>query len=361
MSETFNPFDTSGYSQESQVPQQEVVVEQIQQTDEPVSEKQEEVVESLPAEQPVVEHEQKQEEPSVFEWPNEVAKDIYDKLVSGDISSLADMIYEQKVLSSLGDMSDEDIIKLDMAYKYPDLNPDEIEEEFNSKYGVDDYIDESTMSDEEISQKRRQIEKQRKSLAREMKKQVSEARENLSSLKQDISFPDILGQVSANQPAVNVEELVSQYLSGQEQEQSQAYESARQTYLSSIEDGLKSFDGFSVSYKDEDVQFDGKYSLTPEDKASLTNSLKDFDLEQFYGNRYFKDGRYDTKQLAEDVYFLQNRDKIVNAMVTQAVSKAKVDLLKSMKNIDYSDAPRGSASAGSSDEYSQMVAKMFSL
>ena len=124
---------------------------------------------------------------------------------------------------------------------------------------------------------------------------------------------------------------------------------------------MNSFDGFNVNYKDEDVQFDGKYSLTPEDKASLSNTLNEFDLEEFYGARYFKDGSYNTKQLAEDVYFLQNRDKIVNAMVTQAVSKAKMDLLKSMKNIDFNDTPRVSASAASNDDYSAMVSKMFSI
>jgi hypothetical protein len=88
--------------------------------------------------------------------------------------------------------------------------------------------------------------------------------------------------------------------------------------------------------------------------------LKDFDLESFYGPRYYKDGKYDTKQLAEDVYFLQNRDKIVNSMVTQAVSKAKADLLKGMKNIDYSNTPRTAAVSDMSD-YDKMVGKMFSI
>ena len=130
--------------------------------------------------------------------------------------------------------------------------------------------------------------------------------------------------------------------------------------MRSVEDGLKSFEGFNVNYKDEDVQFDGKYSLTQDEKVSLTNTLKDFDLEEFYGNRYFKEGRYDTKQLAEDVYFLQNRDKIVNSMVTQAVSRAKSDLLKAMKNVDYNDTPRMAAPSGA-DEYTSMVSKLYSL
>ena len=296
-----------------------------------------------------------------FEWENEVAKNIYDSLTTGNISEVADILYEQKVLSELDKMDESDILKLKIAYDYPDLSPEEIEEEFASKYAVDKDFDESLMTEEEIAAKRKQFEKQEKALARELKKDVREAKDYLQSLKQDISFPDILSQFQEqSQPSVNTEEVVSQYLKTQEEEQAKAYEQARQMYEQSIESGLNAFEGFNVNYKDEEVQFDGKYALSPEEKAQLQNDLKDFDLESFYGPRYYKDGKYDTKQLAEDVYFLQNRDKIVNSMVTQAVSKAKADLLKGMKNIDYSNTPRTAAVSDMSD-YDKMVGKMFSI
>jgi hypothetical protein len=370
----FNPFNVSEYSntETTQSEPVEQVVEQqssveVDTKSEPV---QSEVVEmntdySSPVETSIDEVTQQQEsfiQPSEFsfEWPNEVSKDIYEKLINGDISELADMIYEQKVLSSLDNMDESDIIKLKMAYEYPDLTPEEIEDEFNNRFSVEEDFDQSMMTEEEISSKRRQIEKQKKTFARELKKDVREAKDYLSSLKQEISFPDILSQVATGQQ-YNPEEVVSQYLANEEQAQLKVHETARQEYLNSINEGLKSFDGFSVNYKDEDVSFDGKYSLTPEDRAALTNSLMDFDLDDFYGSRYYKDGRYDAKQLAEDIYFLQNRDKIVNSMVTQAVSRAKMDILKSMKNVDYSDTPRVAASAASTDDYSAMVAKLYSL
>jgi hypothetical protein len=369
----FNPFNVSEYSNtETQETAQPVQSTETVQAAEPVTQEQStpttQVVEmnteySTPTETVVEEeYEEGEYEPSeyTFEWPNEVSKDIYEKLINGNISELADMIYEQKVLSSLDDMSEADVIKLKMAYEYPDLTPEEIEDEFNSRFSVDEDFDETMMTEEEISSKRKQIEKQRKALGRELKKEVRDARDYLSEMKQEISFPDILSQV-ANTQQYNPEDVVNQYLAYEEEQQFQAQNSARQEYLNSINEGLKSFDGFNVSYKDEDVSFDGKYSLTPEDRAALTNSLMEFDLDDFYGNRYYKDGKYDAKQLAEDVYFLQNRDKIVNAMVTQAVSRAKMDILKSMKNVDYNDTPRVAASAASTDDYSAMVAKMFSL
>lgn len=296
-----------------------------------------------------------------FEWENEVAKDIYENLTNGNISEVADILYEQKVLSELDSMTESDVIKLKIAYDYPELSPEEIQEEFQAKYGIDKDFDESLMSEEEISAKKRQIEKQEKALAREMKKDVREAKEYLQTLKQDISFPDILSQFQEqSQKTVNTDEIVSQYLKSQEEEQSRVYQQAREMFEKSIDEGLKSFEGFKVNYKDEEVQFDGNYSLSPEEKTKLHNDLKDFDLESFYGPRYYKDGKYDAKQIAEDIYFLQNRDKIVNSMVTQAVSKAKSDLLKGMKNIDYSNAPRTSTVTDMND-YDNMVSKMFSL
>ena len=373
MPEEANPFDVSSYSntpipQETQATE---VVEETASTELPATEPPTttEVNTEVKVEEPKVET--KVEEPTQvtpaetpkagFEWQNEVAKTIYDSLVSGNISEVADMMYEQKVLSELDKMNEADIIKLNMAYNYPDLSPQEIEEEFASKYSVDKDFDKTLMSDEEIASKMKQLEKQEKSVAREMKKDVREAKESLQSLKKDISFPDILSQFQQqSQAPVNNEEIVNQYLTAQKEEQEKVYNQAREVYEKSIDDGLKSFEGFNVNYKDEDVQFDGKYALTQEDKVQLQDTMKSFDLESFYGSRYYKDGKYDTKQIAEDIYFLQNRDKVVNSMVTQAVSKAKSDILKGMKNIDYSNSSRP-ASVNDTNDMDKMVDTMFRL
>lgn len=352
MPEDFNPFDSGAYVPESKVVPEPTPAPEPAPTPEPTPAP-EPTPQPTPSPEPTPAEPQK---PS-FEWKDDFSKTIYEKLVSKDVSELADMLYEQKVLSSLDSMSDEDVIKLNMAYEFPELSPEEIEEEYNAKFSVEDDIDYDMLTDDEAQARRKQVEKQQKAIQREMKKIVKEAKTNLQDLKRDIDFPDILSQMTAQQPT---DEVVSQYLAKQQEDSQRAYQESRMQFENSIQDGLNSFDGFSVNYKDEDVQFDGKFNLTPEDKSSLQETLKTFDLESFYGNRYYKEGKYDTKQLAEDVYFLQNREKIVNAMVTQAVSKAKADILKGMKNIDYSNGPRPAAVTNNSD-YDEMVSKMFSL
>ena len=166
-----------------------------------------------------------------FEWESEVAKEIYDNLTNGNISDVADILYEQKVLSELDNMEESDILKLKIAYDYPELTPDEIQEEFASKYLVDKDFDESLMTDAEIAAKNKQLEKQEKAIARELKKDVREAKDYLQTLKQDISFPDILSQFQEqSQSVVNTEDIVSQYLKSQEEEQSKVYQEAREVF-----------------------------------------------------------------------------------------------------------------------------------
>lgn len=371
--EAINPFDVSGYSTDPNETQATTQSESTELPQEPTTSESTETTstESTPVES--VKTESAVETPSAneipaqesinidYKWENENAKNIYDSLVSGNVSEIADILYEQKVLSEIDTMNESDIIKLKLAYDYPDLTPQEIEEEFASKYSVDKDFDKDLLSEEEVTVKMKQLEKQEKAVAREMKKDVREAREQLQSLKQDISFPDILSQLQQSQQTVNTEEIVNQYLSTKQQEQEVSYQQAREVFEKSIDDGLKNFEGFNINYKDEDVQFDGKYSLTQEDRTQLQETMKSFDLESFYGSRYYKDGKYDTKQIAEDIYLLQNKDKIVNSMVTQAVSKAKSDILKGIKNIDYTNSPKSSASANNVEDYDKMVGAMYSL
>ena len=239
MSETINPFDVSSYAQEGQA---QVASEPVQETTETTTETVAEPVQSEPVQtvsEPVKTDSVQTFEPTPFEWKDDFSKNIYEKLVNKDVSELADMLYEQKVLSSLDSMDESDIIKLQMAYEYPDLTPEEIEEEFNSKYKVDMDIDEDMLTEEEIVSKKKQLEKQQKSIQREMKKMVREAKTSLQEMKKDIDFPDILSQMqkASNQPIS--EEAISQYLAKQQEQQQGQYQEARKVFEQSIDTGLR--------------------------------------------------------------------------------------------------------------------------
>lgn len=295
-----------------------------------------------------------------FEWDNEESKVIYESLISGDYGSVSDMLYEQKLLSNLSEMNDSDAVIMSLAYQYPDLTPEEIHEEFESRYGIPKE-DTEYMSEDELSAYNRKVEKESKRIERELKKDARVAKETLSSYKKEISFPDILSKAKEFASVVDPKEYVNQYIQSEQTKSEQTAKAEREKYLSQVDKGLNEFNGFEVKYKDEEVSIDAKFSIPDEDKTALKQELNDFDLVDYFGNRYVKDDQYDTRQIAEDKYFLQNRDKIINSLVTQAVSKAKLDWLKSIKGIDLSSKPSIGANPAANDEVRNASQKIFNF
>jgi hypothetical protein len=295
-----------------------------------------------------------------FEWNNEESKSIYESLINGDFSSVSDMLYEQKLLSNLKEMDDSDAVMMSLAYQYPDLTPEEIREEFDSRYGVTKE-DTEYMSEDELTSYNKKLEKETKRVERELKKDARVAKETLSSYKKDISFPDIISKAKEFASVVDPKEYVNQYIQSEQTKSEQTAKAEREKYLSQVDKGLNEFTGFEVKYKDEEVSIDAKFSIPDEDKISLKQELNDFDLVDYFGNRYVKDDQYDTRQIAEDKYFLQNRDKIINSLVTQAVSKAKLDWLKSIKGIDLSSKPSIGANPSANDEVRSASQKIFNF
>lgn len=295
-----------------------------------------------------------------FEWDNEESKTIYESLISGDYGSVSDMLYEQKLLSNLSEMNDSDAVMMSLAYQYPDLTPEEIHEEFESRYGVPKE-DTEYMSEDELSAYNKKVEKESKRIERELKKDARVAKETLSSYKKEISFPDILSKAKEFASVVDPKEYVNQYIQSEQTKSEQTAKAEREKYLSQVDKGLNEFNGFEVKYKDEEVSIDAKFSIPDEDKTALKQELNEFDLVDYFGNRYVKDDQYDTRQIAEDKYFLQNRDKIINSLVTQAVSKAKLDWLKSIKGIDLSSKPSIGANPAANDEVRNASQKIFNF
>lgn len=295
-----------------------------------------------------------------FEWDNEESKVIYESLISGDYGSVSDMLYEQKLLSNLSEMNDSDAVMMSLAYQYPDLTPEEIHEEFESRYGIPKE-DTEYMSEDELSAYNRKVEKESKRIERELKKDARVAKETLSSYKKEISFPDILAKAKEFASVVDPKEYVNQYIQSEQTKSEQTAKAEREKYLSQVDKGLNEFNGFEVKYKDEEVSIDAKFAIPDEDKTALKQELNDFDLVDYFGNRYVKDDQYDTRQIAEDKYFLQNRDKIINSLVTQAVSKAKLDWLKSIKGIDLSSKPSIGANPAANDEVRNASQKIFNF
>ena len=274
----------------------------------------------------------KKVEATPFEFGNETSQKLFEHFKSGNIDEILDIAYSQQMLNKVNELPDEDVIKMRIAFENPEFSEDDVEDEYNNKHERD-AVDTELMDDGELKKHNKEL----KAFERQYKKEVKDAKVYLDTKKQDLNFPDLPKNTTDGQ-AVDVEKAISDRMSEQQKLQQDAYTTARNAYIQTIEPAVKEFEGFTVEFKDEDVQFSGKYSLSDADKASLKQKAESFDLDDYYVGRYSKDGVVNTKQILEDIYLLENRDKILQSMVSQSVSKAKADLLRNIKGIEYEPA-----------------------
>lgn len=292
-------------------------------------------------------------------FKNDISKKVFEAILAGNYSEVAPIIYEQSVLSNLDKLSPQDAIKLQMQYENPDMTDADIEKEFRDRYEFEeDRIDTEFMTEEEIKAHQKRIEKEKKSFEKELKRDARDAVKFLSEKRQEIDIPNINEYINSKAPQApdNSKEI---------EEYNAFMEAERRKYEDSIEPSLQKITPFELEFKDDDVNFKVNFTPTKEDLDGMKDKLKAFTLEDYFGPEYYNQekGEYNTTKLAEDIYWRENREKIVKSIVSQAVASAKADMLKKIKGVSIGDAPSSSSASNTSSrsELDSFVDKLYSM
>lgn len=292
-------------------------------------------------------------------FKNEISKRVFEAIVAGNYAEVAPIIYEQSVLSNLDKLSSQDAIKLQMQYENPDMTSEDIEKEFKDRYEFDEEkIDTEFMTEEEVKAHQKRIEKERKSFEKELKRDARDAVRFLSEKREDIDIPNINEYINSKAPQApdNSKEI---------EEYNTFMETERRKYEDSIEPSLQKITPFELEFKDDEVNFKVNFVPSKEDLDGMKDKLKAFTLEDYFGPEYYNQekGEYNTTKLAEDIYWRENREKIVKSIVSQAVASAKADMLKKIKGVSIGDAPSSSSSSNTSSrsELDSFVDKLYSM
>lgn len=293
-----------------------------------------------------------------LDFKNEVSQKIFEAIVSGNFSDVAPIIYEQTMLSSLDKIGDEDLVKLSIKYENPDMSEDDVQKEYQDRYSLDiEEKDTTYMTDDEIAEYNKSIEKAKKRMGKEIKRDAREAMKFLSEKKIDIELPNINEYIKSN--------YSKQEDNSKEVEEYNNYlQTERQKYESGIDTALESVKPFEMEYKDDEVNFKVNFMPNKEELFGMKDQLKNFTLEDYFGPRYYNQekGDYNTNVLAEDLYWINNREKIVKSIVSQAVSSAKADMLKKIKGVSINDAPSSkSTNQSGKSELDSWVENLYSM
>jgi hypothetical protein len=260
-----------------------------------------------------------------FDFKDNVSRTLFDAIKEGKTDDVYEILNQQKRLEKLttSEITPElavDIIKTDIKNKYKDLTQDDVDLLFYDQYFVplkpEQGFDES---DDDYAAKIKTWESQVEYAEKKLMIQAKVIRPELEKLKSELKLPDIYG--------IEQQEAASR-------EEFESMQKARQTYEKTLESDYNAFKGFDLTVKDEEVEIPISFNVSDEEKMALKNELSDFDFEAKFGDRWFyEDGRPNVKQTMQDLYVLQNLDKILRKTANEAYAQAKVAYIKNSGNV----------------------------
>lgn len=279
-----------------------------------------------------------------LKFANDESKRIFDLIKSGKTKEVRDYLDRQDRLDRLTtyDLSKADqaadILKAHLQFKNPDLTPREIDRIISRKFtfptkpanNLDLTPEENQAAIQEWENKVREVEE-------DMIIEAKLVRPELAAFKSELVLPDIHHVDPAAAEA--------------QQKELQEWQTNRANYLKLLNDDLKNFTGYSVKYKDNDVEFAVPYGVQPEELTALKGELSDFNRDKFLDERWFdKDGKPRIAEIASDIYFLKNRDKILQKMVNESAAQLLVQVKKQRANITVGTQPQGTFQPDSASE-----------
>ena len=272
---------------------------------------------------------EKKEQPAL-KFENEDSEKFFNLLKEGKKDEVYEFLAQQKRIEKLSGAevnakTAEEIIKLSIQSKYPNLSEDEIDTVFQDKFSIPSKpVKSFEEDDEEYQQKLADWESKVSGIEKKMVIEAKMAQPEIAALKKNLVLPEIQSTQSS-EPT---------------QEDLQMVKELREQFEQTLESDYKNFGGFNVTFKDESSGIEIPIAFTPtdEEKVALKNELSDFDHTEYFGNRWFaKDGKPQVPQMMADKYFLENKEKILQKVANEAANQMRLKMIELQSNIKLND------------------------
>ena len=259
-------------------------------------------------------------------FANEESEKIYKSLTEGKIDELYDFLNKQKkidrVLSEeINENNAEEIIKLNMQNKYKDLTADEIDYQFNREFKFPKKPSQTLdQTDDEYQEALTEWQNECNEIKKGMIIQAKLAKPEIAKLKSELVLPTIATEPQ-NQPTKEELELAEKW---------------QKDYESSVEAEYKVFDGVKVTAKCGDAELPISYIPTENDKIALKDKLLDFDAVKYLEQRWVEptNQTVNVKKAISDLYFLDNKDAILQKVANDAAAQMFEYITKQSSNIN---------------------------
>lgn len=267
---------------------------------------------------------------------NDESKRLHEAILAGKEDDVFEILARKKQIQQAEKLNINEpkeaaqLIKLSLQLNHPELEGFDISDLYDEQYTKPEKPKQGLEQTDEDYQTLVDSWKVRcDAIDRKIVRDAKMALPNLQKLKSEIVLPDIPKQQEESKP----KELT--------QEELDAAKKFNDSYLQSVNASVSSLKGFTAKVKDKDVDFTVSYTPSQEEKTAIEVQLKSFAEKNGYNANAMlaqrwanPDGTIQTDQMAEDLDFLNNKEKILQKVANDAASQRLELFLKSKKNIN---------------------------
>ncbi len=248
-----------------------------------------------------------------------------------------DKLYEyldnKKKISKLStaDVSDKNIaaelVKYGIKKDNPTLKDDEVDFLFNERFSIPEKpVQGDLEEDDDFKAKVSNWEKQKETIEKRLVIEAKINQPRIAELNTKLTLPNIEREIQGKKEPT--------------QEELAAFNTAKDSFLQSVQNVNKDFSGFTANVKNKDVDYNVAYTPSQEERNVIQDRLKTFAESNFDANSIFfdrwvsKDKSLNIQQMTEDlsrIFMGKNSDaKIAN----EAANKRMELYLQEKKQID---------------------------
>ncbi len=266
-----------------------------------------------------------------LKFENETSEALYNLIAEGKINEVADILYNKKVADEIKNKPDEDVLKSYIKFQNPEFDSEDIQAEYEEKYSIDEFAFDDS-----------KLRREQKKLSQKIKNDVSDAREFFERMSEDIKFPQYERTTQQNEPQQDVE--------AQEE---------RQRFLESLDGVENRLGALQFNWKDDkaSLNINGKFEIPAQEVSVYRDAAEG--LQDYYAERYYQDGKYQSDKLLKDLYIADNFDKIIQSVISQTANQTRIEMLKQRKNITTDVQQSGTYRPSAADEEKNLFDQLF--
>lgn len=259
---------------------------------------------------------------SEIQFANDYSKQLFEYLKEGKEDDVYSFLDTKNKLKKVPDMNAVDALKLQLQLKNKHYSDADINDIIEDRYTLPEKPLQDDNEDDDVYEKR--VSKWQSSvdkMNRRIERDALEAKQELAKMNQELVLPDIKKE---NEKAVDP---------AQQEEFERQKEAARLGFYSKLDNDYKNFSGYDLKYKDEEVEIPVSFNFSEEEKVSLKEELKNFQVEDFLSERWFPNGEPNVNQMMQDITLLKNGKNVMQKMVNEVGAKMKEHYIKIKSNI----------------------------